>query len=699
MGAVYVARHTVTQRLSALKIMYSVDARDEEALERFLREARVSAQIGHDGIVEVFDADIDRNAGCVFIAMELLEGMSLRAMLDDERTTPKQILKLVQLMLEPLGAAHVGGFVHRDLKPENVFVVRPGTPQQKVKLLDFGIARNAKATSLTHTGTVLGTPYYMSPEHATSAKMVTPASDCWSVGVMLYEAVSGMVPFTGDTVHGVIVNACTEEHKPVQQLAPEVDPRLAQLIDDCLQKKAVGRPEDANKLAERLGELVDVASTEPKPSVPPPTLASHAPPAQIAVPMVAPDNQQARESLRMEERTLARMSRNALIIAAGGLSLALVFGIGAFATPGGGGAASPPGVIAWFSLTVALAAAAAHFVAETARGVARRIALESLPASTPKPADSAIRPVLEPLPTKGPEEALVTIVEWSSFASRSCKKLRYALVHLMERYPGQVRLVWRNAIDINDDKQLWSAAASKEALLRGGPMAFWRLHDLMFANQDKLGDLEALTELAEKAGLNRTSFEHALKTDLYVESLEAEWEMAAALDALNRPTLFVNGKKLVGAVPLEELSKVVSDQLRAAGAPKSERPSPEEAFYAATMHVRDPSAPPTSVHARQILCQYNGSKYAPNTMIRTRKQARSRAEKALERARRGMDFSDLARSLSDDPKASKTGGDLGELGRGQLPTGLEDVAFRLHQDEISEIVETEYGFHILQRYQ
>src|SRR5207253_2332887 len=141
-----------------------------EALARFRLEAGVCAQIGHPGIVDVFDADLDEPTNSCFIAMELLEGCTLRAVMDDSSSTPEQVIELLVASLEPLAAAHAKGFVHRDLKPENLFVLAEPKNGTRVKLLDFGIVAQKTDDRLTRIGTAMGTPHYMSPEQATSAR-------------------------------------------------------------------------------------------------------------------------------------------------------------------------------------------------------------------------------------------------------------------------------------------------------------------------------------------------------------------------------------------------------------------------------------------------------------------------------------------------------------------------------------------------
>jgi serine/threonine-protein kinase len=255
MGAVYAARHVLTGVEVALKLLYPDVGQDEAHLERFLREVRFAAEIGHPGIVRTLDAGEDAD-GTLYLAMELLRGEDLAAWLDRPSTTAEQAVDVILEVLEPLAAAHARGIVHRDLKPENVFIAREEDDRRVVKLLDFGIARQVGVSSKTTSGVGLGTTHYMAPEQAVSARDVRPAADVWAVGVMLYEAIAGVLPFDGESVHAVVLAACTAPHDPLPTHAPGVDRRLAALVDRCLAKRPDDRPADAGALRAELEALM-----------------------------------------------------------------------------------------------------------------------------------------------------------------------------------------------------------------------------------------------------------------------------------------------------------------------------------------------------------------------------------------------------------------------------------------------------------
>lgn len=254
MGAVFVARHKTTNATVALKVLLAAAGLDETTRGRFVREARVASTLTHPGIIKVFDAGDDPNVG-PYLAMELLSGESFDKYISRENPAIDARLNFVREMLDALACAHAASVIHRDIKPENVFLADDGEGGVRVKLLDFGIAREQKASAQTQDGTALGTIYYMAPEQMMDARRVTPAADVWSVGVMLFELITGQLPFDGATIHEVAVRVCTQPIPQVLDLVPDLDFGLAQLIQDCLNRDIDQRPRDAQELTERLDAL------------------------------------------------------------------------------------------------------------------------------------------------------------------------------------------------------------------------------------------------------------------------------------------------------------------------------------------------------------------------------------------------------------------------------------------------------------
>jgi len=215
MGAIFRARTQTTGRPVAIKFLHPDHARDGESLARFHQEAHVATSIGHPGIVEVLDVGVNEQ-GAPFLVMELLEGQSFAALRRPHEQLGVGLVAYVACsVLSALGAAHRAGVVHRDLKPENVFLVDRAGAMPAVKLLDFGISRVLKVEQgppvrLTQTGTILGTPFYMSPEQAQGQGDVDHRADLYAMGVMLYEALTGQLPIEAKNYNRLLVAVLTE---------------------------------------------------------------------------------------------------------------------------------------------------------------------------------------------------------------------------------------------------------------------------------------------------------------------------------------------------------------------------------------------------------------------------------------------------------------------------------------------------------
>src|ERR687894_9150 len=200
MADVFLAHDNILDRDVALKVMSTRYASDEEFVERFKREAQSAAALSHPNIVSIFDRGVSED-GTYYIAMEYLPGGTLKDHILKRGALPPQLAAEVALQTaEALRAAHKRGIIHRDIKPRNILVAESGD----VKVTDFGIARAADATTTSHLGDILGSAKYMSPEQA-MGEPVGPASDLYSLGVVLYEMLTGRVPFETDGSVGVPV--------------------------------------------------------------------------------------------------------------------------------------------------------------------------------------------------------------------------------------------------------------------------------------------------------------------------------------------------------------------------------------------------------------------------------------------------------------------------------------------------------------
>jgi serine/threonine-protein kinase len=263
MGAVYAASDASGQRV-AVKVMFGAKSAAADGRQRFVREAKTSAAIESPHVVRVLDADTDPVQGVPFIVMELLSGMDLHALVDTvgavDATTG------VRLMLQAcrgIGAAHRTGVVHRDIKPANLFLdVSPGG-EVMVKVCDFGIAKitsteaiDQTSGQLTKTGGMLGSPVYMSPEQAKNAKHVDARTDVWSLCMTMYEAFSGTNPWQHCTTLGELILAvCTEDVRPLAEVAPWLDQRIADAVQRGLRREVGERWASLDELAAALQPL------------------------------------------------------------------------------------------------------------------------------------------------------------------------------------------------------------------------------------------------------------------------------------------------------------------------------------------------------------------------------------------------------------------------------------------------------------
>jgi len=243
MGAVFRARHVLVGRDVAVKLMTGGATRDAVWRERLLREAQTTNLLKHESIVDI--TDFGDEGGAVYLVMELLEGETLAARLERGPLAPAEALDVALTVASALARAHELDVVHRDIKPGNIFLCR--TPHgPRVKVLDFGIARVLGAARLTETGAVLGTPEYMSPEQAIGGE-VGPASDLYALGVVLFEALAGRLPFLGSGARLLVAHAF-ERPPRLADVAPQAPASLAAVVDRLLEKVPGARFPDAHAL-------------------------------------------------------------------------------------------------------------------------------------------------------------------------------------------------------------------------------------------------------------------------------------------------------------------------------------------------------------------------------------------------------------------------------------------------------------------
>ena len=249
MGLVYLGKDPTIQRFVAIKTMrldhIDHDDKLQEVKARFFLEAESTGRLSHPNIVTIYDAGEENDLG--YIAMELVEGTSLSQWARKPNLMPvNEVLLTIATVADALDYAHQQGVVHRDIKPANVML----TKDRVVKVMDFGIAKMA-SSSKTHKNIVLGTPTYMSPEQI-AGKKVDGRTDIFSLGVVLFELLTGHLPFTGDNLSAVLFSIAHHPHPAIQTLRPDLPPMVQEIVDRALQKELPHRYRRADEFADEL---------------------------------------------------------------------------------------------------------------------------------------------------------------------------------------------------------------------------------------------------------------------------------------------------------------------------------------------------------------------------------------------------------------------------------------------------------------
>jgi len=241
MGAVYKAYDQELERMVGLKVIRPELAGNVKVLHRFKQELILARQVTHRNVIRIFD--LGSAGGMKFITMEFIEGRDLSALVEERRRPPLECVLIMRQVCRALEAAHGEGVIHRDLKPQNIMVNESG----RVWVMDFGLARSTEMHGLTQTGSVLGTPAYMSPEQAKGVKLDT-RSDLFSFGIIFYEILTGVLPFEADTVLGSLLKRTQEPPKPPRELNPEIPQEINDLVMKCLAIDPANRYQTAGEL-------------------------------------------------------------------------------------------------------------------------------------------------------------------------------------------------------------------------------------------------------------------------------------------------------------------------------------------------------------------------------------------------------------------------------------------------------------------
>lgn len=329
MGSVWRAEHLTLRTQVAIKLIDPAIAESKDALARFQREAQSAAELRSTHIVQIIDYGIDGNTP--FIAMELLRGESLAARLERlGKLTSSDMVQILSQVARALTLAHEKGIVHRDLKPDNIFIVREG-PDEVTKVLDFGIAKKLDTLSMssgikTHTGALLGTPYYASPEQALGRSDIDHRTDIWSLGIIAYECLAGQRPFERETL-GALLMAICHETLPTPSMAAAVPPGFDEWFARASARDVAARFQTVTQAAMGLRVIIPwiseppslsmdaivASTTKPMSTGGSPDLLQTASPASVTIPGLP--------------KRKSRLQFSFLVLAALGLGVVLVSGL------------------------------------------------------------------------------------------------------------------------------------------------------------------------------------------------------------------------------------------------------------------------------------------------------------------------------------------------------------------------------------
>src|SRR3954466_16295057 len=259
MGAVYLGEHPLIGKRVAVKVLLEELASKEDIVSRFFHEAKAVNDIGHQNIVDIVDfgkMKDDYGRDIVYFIMEFLDGESLAARLRRTGLAFNETLHIMAQCCSALSASHAKGIVHRDLKPDNIYLCPRGGDKNFVKLLDFGIAKltgDGGQSHKTRTGLVIGTPAYMSPEQGEGKGLIDLRSDVYSLGIVMYELLTGRVPFPGEGFGEILVAHLTKQPEPPSMLNPDIKPEVEAIVMRAIEKDRNRRFQTMQEFADALG--------------------------------------------------------------------------------------------------------------------------------------------------------------------------------------------------------------------------------------------------------------------------------------------------------------------------------------------------------------------------------------------------------------------------------------------------------------
>lgn len=244
MADVYKAQDKLLDRAVAVKILHQQYANDAEFVEKFRREATAAAKLAHPNIVNIYD--VGEDGGSQYIVMEYVSGPTLKEVIQQKGCLePIEAVRIAKEIASALESAHRNNLVHCDIKPHNILVM----PDGHIKVTDFGIARAVSASTMTYSGSVMGSVHYFSPEQA-KGTVITTKSDVYSLGVVLYEMLTGQLPFNGETSVSIALKHLQEEPVPIRQLNPSIPPVLEAIVQKAMSKDPADRPSSTELYAD-----------------------------------------------------------------------------------------------------------------------------------------------------------------------------------------------------------------------------------------------------------------------------------------------------------------------------------------------------------------------------------------------------------------------------------------------------------------
>ncbi|MBI2891953.1 MAG: serine/threonine protein kinase [Deltaproteobacteria bacterium] len=353
MGVVWEAEHVQIGRKLAVKVLQGHLAKNPEAVLRFQREAQIAGTLGHDHICPVLDIG-ETETGQHYLVMELLRGRSLGETLEASGALAvDRALDIAGQILDALAAAHSAGVVHRDLKPGNVFLSRVGDRDDFVRVLDFGISKvtsdgGQEATSLTRTGIVMGTAHYMAPEQARGHRDIDSRVDLYATGAILYEMLTGRVPYDGESSNEIIIKLATEPFVPPREHRPDLPEEVQAIVLRAMARRREDRFATAAEMREKvLGARSTLgASDQPAHAAMPPAVASPSTLIGVARSSPAPLATAPSASFRAWRLPRSRLPlvAAALALVAAAVGLVVWLGGGERGEDGGGEAHATPAV-------------------------------------------------------------------------------------------------------------------------------------------------------------------------------------------------------------------------------------------------------------------------------------------------------------------------------------------------------------------